>query len=234
MQLFVVDLPDNVYRNLNLAVTVDSKCSAEGCWYCKNRCHSCFQNASAGYTAKMIDGSLRFHCSARCYQMHTGNIADSTVVDITVGKDDIRSSGGTYLLLSTTVVLHTDQSKNRVYSTQLCVSYNNRNIPSGVLYVCCQSCTTQDHIPLLVVFIEYDLSPVKGVWPGLSSDVIKSCRERVVIKRVIQPCLDKLECNSLPRFLKMKFPSTEFQFMSPDGRIYSLGADGYVLIINCA
>ena len=217
----------NFHRNLNPAVSVDSTCSAIGCWYCKNRCHSCFQSGSVGYTTKMCDGSLRFHCSVRCYQMHTGNLADSTVVDINVGKGDIRSVGGTYVLLSTTVVLHTDRSKNTVFSTQLCVSYNIRNIPSGVLYICCHSCTTQDHIPPLLVFIDSDLSPVKAVWPGLATDVIESLRERAVIKRVIQPCLDRLEC-SLPRFLKMTFPSVDFQFMSIDGRIYSLGAHGYV------
>ena len=216
----------NFRRNLNLAVSVDSICSAEGCWYCNNRCHSCFRNGSVGYT-KMIDGSLRFHCSQRCYQMHTGNMADSTVVDITVGENNITTSGGTYVLLSTTVVLHTDRSKNTVYSTQLCVSYNNRNIPSGVLYICCQSCTTQDHLPPLLVFIDSGLSPVKAVWPGISSDVIKAWREKAVIKRAIQPCLDRLQC-SLPKFLKMNFPSVDFKFMSVDERIYSLGADGYV------
>ena len=215
-----------------MTVSVDTKCSSEGCWYCKYRCHNCFQDGSIGYTYKRADGEQLYHCGERCYRMHTGDIADSTVFDAVLGKGNFQTDCGTHLLLSATVNLHTRLSKNTVMSTQLCVSYNHKHIPSGVLYVCSTICTTDIHQHPLSFLIDHNLSPIKSVWPDLPQNILEAWREKAFIKRALQPVLENHRCNCLPTFLMMKFPSLRFSFMDIDGRIYSVTHNGYATIIN--
>ena len=222
-------------RNINLAVSVDTRCSSEGCWYCKHQCHSCFRESSIGYNYKRVDGCQLCHCSERCYHMHTGDIADSTVYDIVIGKDDfqLQPTCGTHLLLSATINMHTRLSKNTVMSSQLCVTYNHKNIPSGVVYVCTIFCTTEHHQQPLTLFVDHTLSPVKSVWPGLPLDIVETWREKALIKRALQPALDNLKCDSISTFLKTNFPCLICKFMDINGRIYSLLPNGYVKIRPC-
>ena len=188
-----------------------------------------------GYNYKTADGQQLYHCSERCYHMHTGDIADSTIFDLVVGKDDfqLHSANGTHLLLSSTVNLHTTHSKNTVMSTQLCVTHNHKNIPSGVMYVCAIFCNTEIHNKLLSFFVDHTLSPVKSVWPGLSQDLVEIWREKALIKRALQPALDNLKCDSISTFLKTNFPCLISKFMDINGKIYSLLPNGYVKIRPC-
>ena len=207
-----------------MAVSVDTRCSPEGCWYCKHRCHSCFQESSIGYNYRTANGQQQYHCSERCYYMHMGDIADSTIYDIVVGNDfQSQSTGNTHLLLSATINLHTWLSKNTVVSSQLCVTYDHTNIPSGVVYLCVIFCTTETHLLPATLFIDHTLSPIKSVWvSGMPQDDIKKWREMALIKRALQPALDKLKCNDVFTFLKIHFPRLIFSFMDLEERIYSL------------
>lgn len=164
--------------------------------------------------------------------MHTGDVTDSTVYDIVVGKDNfqLQPMDGTYLLLSSTVNLHTRFSKNTVMSLQLCVSYNHKIIPSGVVYACAIYCTTETHQQPLIFFIDHNLSPVKSVWPGIPKNVVEIWRENAFIKRALQPALGNLNCHGVSNFFKINFPCMIFNFMDTNGRIYSLLQNGYVIV----
>ena len=214
-----------------MAVSVDVKCSPEGCWYCKHRCHSCFQHGSIGYNYKIPNGQQLYHCSERCYHMHTGDIADSIIYDIVVGNDfQSLPTSGTHLLLSATINLHTWLSKNTVVSTQLCVTYGHTNIPSGVVYLCVIFCTTETHLLPTTLYIDHTLSLIKSVWASsVPQDVVEKWREIALMKRALQPALDYLKCDDVCTFLKIHFPCLTFSFMDLEGRIYSLAPNGYIM-----
>ena len=166
--------------------------------------------------------------------MHTGDVADCTIHDIIIGKEDLemQSACGTHLLLSATVNRHTKLSKNTVFSAQLCVTYNHKNIPSGVMYVCVILCTTETRYKPLTFFVDHTLSPAKSVWVSLPQDVIDSYREMALIQRALQPALDHLKFNDVSTFLKNNFCCSSFSFMDNDGSVYSLTPNGYG-VNNC-
>ena len=215
-------------RDIDVVVSVDSRCASEGCWYCKYRCHSCFQEGSVGYAHKTDSGKQVYHCSERCYHIHTADIADATVIDTLVGNANICLDHGTHLLFSATVNLHTRLSRNTVMSTQLCVTYNHSMIPTGVLYVYAIFCATENHFLPVTLFIDHNMCPVKGVWPDLQEDIVQGWRKNGLIKRSFQPALENIKCKSLTMFLTSRFPSSTFSFMDTDQKIYSITHNGYV------
>ena len=92
--------------------------------------------ASVGYTWKDGDsGQLFYHCSNRCYHMYTGNIPESTILDVKVGEIHDVPVHGAHLLLSATVLLDNGSSSNSVISTQVAISYSSKEVPEGVVYV---------------------------------------------------------------------------------------------------
>ena len=230
--IIIIALP--LCRDINVTISAVTKCSPEGCWYCKYRCHSCFKESSIGYNYKRADGQQLYHCSERCYHMHTEDIADSKILDVVVGKDDFQlhapHADGTHLLLSCTLNLHTRLSKNTITSVQVCVTYNHENIPSGVVYACAILCTIDVRHQHLAFFIDHNLTPVKSVWAGTSQDIVEIWKEKNLIKRALGPALDHLKFQDVSAFLKVHFPHVNFNFMDIDGRIYSLASNGFVII----
>ena len=161
--------------------------------------------------------------------MHTADIDDSTVFDASVGKDNIQHGCGTQLLFNATVNLHTRLSKNTAYSAQLCVSFNDKDIPSGVVYVNILFCTTEVRLNPLALFIDHDLCPVKSVWSSITQDVVEMWKEKALVKRALTPALESIGCKSLIALLTTRFPSLMFSFMDTDQRIYSITKNGYVI-----
>ena len=223
-QLHLIMITYSVFfRNIDLPVSVDSKCSLEGCWYCKNLCHSCLRPAAIGYTHKTSNGELLKHCSKRCYHMYTSN---STFLDITVAEllSQLERQCG-QVLLSATSLTQTIHSKNMIMSTLLAVAYDSKDIPSGVVFLYLQSCSTKQHTSLNPVFIQHDLIPSRSVYIHSALD-IQSWREEDTVRKVVEPLLEKLGCKDLPSFLHAKFPSLKAKFMDCDGKVYSMEPTG--------
>ena len=212
-------------RNCNLAVSTDTRCSPEGCWYCQYRCHSCLKPAAIGYTWRDSKSrKLLHHCSERCYYMYTADIPDSTLLNVKIGEIQPQPGNGAHLLISATALLHTGLSRNTLISTQLAVSYGCKEIPSGVVYAHIKLCTSEYRTPLLPFFVQHDLTPAKYVWdvPEFqSADEVTIMREKAFIKKSLQPVFEIYRCDDLPSFLESHFPLLETRFMNTNGTIYS-------------
>ena len=222
---------------MNLAVSLDMKCCPEGCWYCHHRCHSCMKPASVGYTWKDGDsGQLFYHCSNRCYHMYTGNIPESTILDVKVGEIHNVPVHGAHLLLSATVTLENGLSTNRVASTQVAISYGSKKVPEGVVYVITQVIKINNPAPALAFFIQHDLTPVTVVWePGISpisryfmTSMIELVKKEDLIRKTLQPAFDVFGCKDLPSFLEKMFPLLDVHFMNRNGAIYSWPPSRYI------
>ena len=67
-------------------ISLDSKCSDGGCWYCKNLCHNCMKPAGVGYT-KMAEGAVYKHCSEHCKSLHFGDLNEiSFQADVDISR----------------------------------------------------------------------------------------------------------------------------------------------------
>ena len=222
------------FRNANLAVSVDKKCSPEGCWYCHHRCHSCMKAASVGYTWKDGDsGQLLHHCSNRCYRMYTGDIPESPKIDIKVGEIQDVPVHGTHLLLSASVL-----SMSSVVSTQVAISYGSKEVPEGVVYVFTQLKRVKNSFPPKAFFIQHDLTLVKYVWDcaampqfNMFTTIMETFREVDLVKTNLQPVFNAFGCNDLTGFLEQKFPRLHVSFMDQSGVIYSWPPTRYVCIL---
>ena len=227
----------NFVRSCNLAVSTDTRCSPEGCWYCQYRCHSCLKPAAIGYTWRDKDGKVSYHCSEKCYYVYTADILDSTVLNVKIGEIQPQPEDGTYLLISAAVLLPPGHgvSKNALISVQVSVSYGCKEIPSGVVHVHLQVCQTEYHSSLLVFFLQHDLSPAKCVWDVtelFTAGITKFWREKAFIKKCLQPVFESLGCDDLPSFLDKYFPLLGVRFMDANGTIYSCPPIRYVTIIH--
>ena len=216
------------FRNANLAVSVDKKCSPEGCWYCHHRCHSCMKPASVGYTWKDGDsGQLLYHCSNRCYHMYAGDIPESTILDVKVGEIHDVPVHGNHLLLSVTVLLENGLSTNSVISTQVAISYGSKEVPEGVVYVITRVNKIENSTLPIAFFIQHDLTPVKNVWEPptpefkhIVATMMEMVRETDLLKENLQPVFSAFGCDDLPSFLEQKFPRLHISFMDLSGDIY--------------
>ena len=215
-------------RNACLAVSVDKRCSPEGCWYCQHRCHSCMKPASVGYTWKEGDsGQLLYHCSNRCYHMYTGDIPESTILDVKVGEIHDVPVHGNHLLLSATVLLENGLSTNSVISTQVAISYGSKEVPEGVVYVITRVNKIENSTLPIAFFIQHDLTPVKNVWEPptpefkhIVATMMEMVRETDLLKENLQPVFSAFGCDDLPSLLEQKFPRLHINFMDLSGDIY--------------
>jgi len=222
-------------RNCNLAVSTDTRCSPERCWYCQYRCHSCLKPAAIGYTWRDSKSrKLLHHCSERCYYMYTADIPDSTLLNVKIGEIQPQPGNGAHLLVSATVLPHTGLSRNTFISTQLAISYGCKEIPSGVVYAHTQLCTSEYRTPLLAFFVQHDLSPAKHIWDVSelqSADVAIMLGEIAFLKKSLQPVFEIYGCDDLPSFLEKLFPCLDVSFMNIDGTIYSWPPNRYILTL---
>ena len=192
--------------------------------------------ASVGYTWKDGDsGQLFYHCSNRCYRMYTGDIPESTILDIKIGEIQGVPVDGAYLLLSATVLLENGLSTNSVVSTQIAVSYGSKEVPEGVVYVITRLKRMEKTTPPVALFIQHDLTPMKYVWepPTLQikhivATMMQMVTETDLLKENLQPVFNSFECEDLPTFLQQKFPFLHVRFMDRCGGIYSWQPTRYV------
>ena len=184
--------------------------------------------ASVGYTWKDGDsGQLFYHCSNRCYRMYTGDIPESTILDVKVGEIQDVPVYGAHLLLSATVLRGNDLSTNSVVSTQVAIVYSSKEVPEGVVYVIIRLKRMEKSTPPVALFIQHDLTPVKNVWELpvpevdlLYTTIMQAMREMDILKRCLQPVFKAFGCDDLPGFLEQKFPHLHISFMDQSGAIY--------------
>ena len=194
--------------------------------------------ASVGYTWKDGDsGQLFYHCSNRCYRMYTGDIPESTILDIKVGDIDSVPVHGAHLLLSATVRLENGLSMNSVVNTQVAVSYGSREVPEGVVYVITQAKKVKNSVPPVAFFIQHDLTLVKYLWdcamPQFKhsfTTIMEMLREADEVKKNLQPVFATFGCDDLPSFLEQKFPQLHISFMDQSGVIYPWPPTRYVCL----
>ena len=216
-------------------MSVDKKCSPEGCWYCHHRCHSCMKPASVGYTWKDGDsGQLFYHCSNRCYRMYTGDILELTILDVKVGEIQHVPEHGAHVLLSATVLRGKDVG---VMSTQVAISCGSKEIPDSVVYVITWVMKIKNPVPPVAFFIQHDLTLVKYVWdcatPELThsfTTVMEMLRVADIVKKNLQPVFNAFGCDDLPSFLEQKFPHLRISFMDQSGVIYPWPPTRYICI----
>ena len=210
-------------RNVDLTMSADCICSAEGCWYCKNRCHGCLKPAGIGYSYQPNDESLLKHCSEKCFNIFTANFADSTVLDVTVGKKlPSKPTEGNYLLLSSTVLLKTGLPSNTIVSAHVFVCFNHKSIPSGVVCVYLQICSPEEHRPSIPLIIQHNLSPVRTI-QKIDKIVVQNLKRGAYIKRAILPALKKHKYKDLAQFLRVEFETFKVKFMDAEGKMYYVG-----------
>ena len=182
--------------------------------------------ASVGYT--WSDGDSRklfYHCSNRCYRMYTGNIPESTILDVKVGEIQGVPVHGAHLLLSATVLLGNGLSTNSVVSTQVAISYGSKEVPEGVVYVITRVKKAKNSTLPIAFFIQPDLTPVMYVWEPPTLQIMT---ETNLLKENLQPVFNSFRCEDLPSFLQQNFPHLHVSFMDPSGVIYSWQPNRYV------
>ena len=214
---------------------MDKKCSPEGCWYCHHRCHSCMKPASVGHTWKDGDsGQPFYHCSNRCYHMYTGDIPESTILDVKVGEIHNVPVHGAHFLLSATLLLNVLSTRN-VVSTQVAISYGSKEVPDGVVYVIIQLKKVKNSVPPVAFFIQHDLTLVKYVWdcamPQFKhsfTTIMEMLREADLVKKNLQPVFNTFGCDDLTSFLEQKFPRLHVSFMDQSGAIYPWPPTRYI------
>ena len=162
-----------------------------------------------------------------CYRIFTSKVANSIVLDVTVGKKippQPTHTSSSYLLLSSTVLLESRSSEasNTIISAHLFVSYNCKSIPSGVACVHVQISSPQGRSSSLPVIIQHNLVPVKSVQKLDKKAVKKLNKLGVCIERAILPALKKLKYKNLQQFLQVEFQSLNIKFMDTRGRLYTM------------
>jgi len=196
--------------------------------------------ASVGYTWREEDSNqLFYHCSNTCYHMYTGDIPESTILDVKVGEIQDVPVHGAHLLLSATVLLDKSLSTNNVVSTQVAISYGTKKVPEGVVYVITRLKKIENSTPPIALFIQHDLIPVKSVWepPTLEykhivAAMMQMVTETDLLKENLQPVFSSFECDDLPTFLQQKFPLLRVRFMDRSGVIYSWKPTRYVHLLT--
>ena len=184
--------------------------------------------ASVGYT--WSDGDSRklfYHCSNRCYRMYTGDIPESTILDVKVGEIQGVPVYGAHLLLSATVLLGNGLSTNSVVSTQVAISYGSKEVPEGVIYVITRVKKVENSVPPIAFFIQHDLTLVKYLWDSAMPEfkysfttIMEMSREADLVKKNLQPVFNAFGCDDLTSFLQQKFPVLHVSFMDQSGVIY--------------
>jgi len=167
-------------------VSLDSKCSDNGCWYCKNLCHNCMKPAGVGYT-KMAEGVVYKHCSEHCKSLHFDNLdeipfqADLVHLKVNGPPNDI-------VLLQATKVASTKMSTNTVLSIQLCLSCAEPKIPDNAPYALLQIRTKMRSVFLSFLILP-DLSPGEHLWYTTHPQTIKSIdniRKSGLVQEILQ------------------------------------------------
>ena len=167
--------------------------------------------------------------------MYTGDIPDSTILDVKVGEIHDVPVHGAHLLLSATVLLEKGLSTNSVVSTQVAISYGSKEVPEGVVYVLTRVKTIENFVPPVAFFIRHDLTPVMYVWEPpmleikhLVATMMEIVTETDLLKENLQPVFSSFGCDDLPSFLQQKFPHLHVSFMDRSGVIYSWPPTRYV------
>ena len=169
--------------------------------------------------------------------MYTGDIPESTILDVKVGEIQHVSEHGAHLLLSATVLQGKDLSTNSVVSMQVAISYGSKEIPDSVVYVITQLKKMENPVVSIAAFIQHDLTLVKYVWDFASPEynktfatAVESLRESNIIKENLQPVFTFFGCDDLPSFLEQKFPHLRISFMDQSGVIYPWPPNRYICI----
>ena len=154
--------------------------------------------------------------------MYTGDIPESTILDVKVGEIQHVPEHGAHLLLSATVLL-----ENSVMSTQVAISYGSKKVPEGVVYVITRMKKIEKSTPPVALFIQHDLTPVKTVWEPPTPEIkhivatmMEIAKETNLLKKNLRPVFTFFGCDDLPSFLEQKFPHLHTSFMNSNGVVY--------------
>ena len=160
---------------------------------------------------------MQKYCSEMCYHIFTAKVANSIVLDVTVGKVPSHPFQSSYLLLSSTVLLESSIARNTIVSAHLFVSYNCQSIPSGVACVHLQVCTPDGRSSSLPVIIQHNLTPVKMIHK-YDKTTMQRLKKGAYIERTILPALKKLNYKDLQQFLQAEFQSLNIKFLDTQGQ----------------
>ena len=177
------------------SVSLDSKCSDGGCWYCKNLCHNCMKPAAVGHT-KMAEGAVYKHCSEQCTSLHFSNL-DEIPFQADLIHLKVNGPPNDTVLLQATKVASTKMSTNTVLSIQLCLSCADPRIPDNAPYALLQIRTKVRSV-FLSFFISPDLSPGEHLWYTTHSQTLNSIdniRKSGLVKDILQLAFVK---NNIP------------------------------------
>lgn len=149
--------------------SLDTKCSPEGCWYCKDLCHCCLKPAhpwSKGENGQEIP--YRF-CSKKCMGLlcfHPSKMPQSMfVID---HRDEFKS--GKFKGPSVLDILHINRKEGKQYNTvefiHLCIGEGSEDLPHGELYILWQFHDVDSQF-FLAFHITVECIPLSPLWPSL-------------------------------------------------------------------
>ena len=134
---------------------LDRRCSLNGCWYCKCRCHICMKVADQVYS---LGDELGFtYCSAECK-----SIIDN-VSQLSAELHPLKQVDKKCLILAyITGCLATVLSTHTIVQINICISVEKNSINYGRPYATVQL-QTQEQSVLFSVYLSEDLSPTHPV-----------------------------------------------------------------------
>ena len=153
------------------SVSLDRKCSDDGCWYCKDLCHNCMKPAVYGYTI-MVAGLVYKHCSEHCKLLHFGSPPEVPFQADLVLKVNKPLSDVVLLHISEVVTTEIAANTNTILSIQLCLSYDHPKIPNNVPYALVQIRTI-----IKSIFLSFLLLPDMSLGEPLYMDCVHNMLE---------------------------------------------------------
>ena len=199
-------------------LSLSTKCSPEGCWYCKDLCHCCLKPAhswSKGETP--LDIPYRF-CSKKCmglFCFHPSKMAQSMfVID---HRDEFKA--GKFKGPSVLDVLDINRREGKMYNTvdfiNLCVGDGSKGLPLSEPYILWQVHNMDSQV-FMSFHITKECIPLGPLWPALLGDennVIALqegfLRLETKLSSIIGRAVKALGCEDVQEYLRLFTTATD-------------------------
>ena len=196
-------------------LSLGTKCSPEGCWYCKDLCHCCLKPAHSWSKGETLQDIPYRFCSKKCmglFCFHPSKMSQSTfVID---HRDEFKT--GKFKGPSVLDVLYISRSEGEVYNTvefiNFCVGDGSEGLPLKEPYVLWQVRNIDSQVFMNFHTTE-ECIPLGPLWPSLLGEEgnVVALQEAFLklepkLSSIIRTALKALGCKDIQVYLSVFTP----------------------------
>ena len=192
--------------------SLDTKCSPEGCWYCKDLCHCCLKPAHPWSKGEYVQEIPYRFCSKKCMGLlcfHPSKMPQSMfVID---HRDEFKS--GKFKGCSVLDILYVNRKEGKKYNTvefiHLCLGDGSEDLPLREPYILWQFRDVDSQL-FLNFHTTVECIPLGPLWPSLlgeNDDVVAlqeaSLKLEPKLASTINTAVQALGCESVQAYLSV-------------------------------